>query len=100
MHGTELPAGKLAAAVELLLRAAVYVATGVATLVMLGVFGFAAVIAVGGTGGFTSDLPPEHPAWLGLALALGMWAVLQWGLVRLQRYFLAMLDQRFGGPHS
>ncbi len=84
-------------AFELFVRGAVYVFTGVVTLVLIGVFGFAALIAIGGTGGFTSSPPPEHPAWIGLAVVLCLWAILQWGLLRLHRYLLAVLDRSFGG---
>jgi hypothetical protein len=84
-------------AFELVVRGAVYAFTGIATLILLGLFGFAALIAVGGTGGFTSSPPPEHPAWIGLAVVLCLWAALQWCVIRLQRYLLAVLDRRFGG---
>ena len=94
---TDLSAGNWSAALDLVLRGAVYVFAGGATLVIAAVFGFAALIAVGGTGGFTSDPLPEHPAWIGLVLSLSLWAGLQWALVRLHRYILAVLDRKFGG---
>ena len=96
----ELGNGDWSAALELGLRGAVYALNGVATLVLVGVFGFAALIAIGGTGGFTSSPPPEHPAWVGLTVALCLYALLQWGLIRLQGYLLALLDRRFGGSAS
>lgn len=97
MPMTELRGGDWPAALELLLRGAVYAFTGVATLILVGMFAFAALIAIGGTGGFTSSPPPEHPAWIGLAVVLCLWAVLQWCLLRLHRYLLAVLDRSFGG---
>ena len=84
-------------AFELIVRGAVYAFTGLATLVLLGAFGFAALIAIGGTGAFTSSPPPEHPAWMGLVVVLCLWAVFQWCVIRLQRYLLTALDRRFGG---
>lgn len=93
----ELKSSDWNVALELLLRGAVYAVTGIATLALVGIFGFAALIAVGGTGGFTSSPPPEHPAWLGLAVAVCLWVLLQWALIRLHRYLLARLDAAFGG---
>jgi hypothetical protein len=92
--------GDWSAALELALRGAVYALTGVATLALVALFGFAALIAIGGTGGFTSSPPPEHPAWVGLTVTLCLYALLQWGLIRLQGYLLACLDGRFGGSAS
>ena len=100
MPMTELTGGSWATAIDLLLRGAVYAFTSAATLVFAPLFGFAPLIAVGGTGGFTSDPPPEHPAWVGLILCLGLWAVLQWGLIRLHRYLLAWVDRKFSGADA
>jgi len=97
MRSTRLGSGNGSAVLELLLRGAVYALTGVATFVLLGVFGFAALIAIGGTGGFTSSPPSEHPAWIGLTLTLCLYALLQWCLIRLHSYLLAFLDRSFGG---
>ena len=94
---SELKSGDWNTALELLLRGSVYALTGVVTLLLVGVFGFASLIAIGGTGGFTSGPPPEHPAWFGLAIAIGLWVILQWGLIRLQGYLLRLLDRVFAG---
>ncbi|MXP27204.1 hypothetical protein GRI58_00010 [Porphyrobacter algicida] len=80
---------------ELALRGAVYVFTGAATLALLSLSGFASLIAVGGTGGFTSSLPPEHPAWFGLAAVICIGVVLQWALIQLHRYLLLRLESAF-----
>ena len=49
-------------AFDLVLRGGVYAFTGLATLVLMMAFGLFAMVAIGGTGAFTSDPPPEHPA--------------------------------------
>jgi hypothetical protein len=97
MSRIELGIGNGSAALELLLRGTVNALTGVATLALVGVFGFAALVVIGGTGGFTSSPPPEHPAWIGLTVALCLYALLQWGLIRLRGYLLRVLDRSFGG---
>ena len=93
----ELRKGDLPTALELLLRGLVYAFTALMTLLLFGLFGFAALIAIGGTGGLTSSPPPEHPAWVGLAITIYLWAVLEWCIVRLHRILLSVLDRSFGG---
>ena len=83
-------------ALELALRGAVHVITGAATLAFAGACGFAALIAIGGTGGFTSSPPPEHTAWLGLTAVICIWFVLQWAIIQLHRYLLLQLESAFG----
>lgn len=97
MPKIELSSGGTSEVLELFLRGAVYALTGVATLVLVGVFSFAVLVALGGTGGFTSSPPPEHPAWFGLAVTVSLYVLLQWGFIRLQAFLLALLDRRFGG---
>jgi len=97
----ELRSGNWNTALELLHRGTVYAVTGIMTLLLVAVCGFASLIAIGGTGGFTSSPPPEHPAWFGLAIAIGLWISLQWGLIRLQHYLLRLIDRvSVGKPMS
>jgi hypothetical protein len=81
---------------EVFVQGAIHALTGAATLVLAAGFVIAGIIAVGGTGGFTSDQPPEHSAWIALAVILGLWAVFQSCLVRTHFYLLAALDRRCG----
>ncbi len=98
MPATEPRHGDPPFALEMLVRGVVHAFNALATLTLAGVFGIAALIAIGGTGGFTSDLPPEHPAWIGLSITLCLWAALQCAVIRLQRYLLAVVDKKFGYP--
>ena len=93
---SDLGDGDWRAASELFLRGAVYAVTGVLMILLAGVFGFAALIAIGGTGGLTSSPPPDHPAWIGLVVVLCLWAGLQWCIIRLHRHVMGLLNRRFG----
>lgn len=74
-------------------RGATYLLTACATILIAAFFAFAILVGFGGTGGFTSTPPPDRPAWLGIMLCVGIWAVLQWGVLRLHRILLSALDR-------
>ena len=92
MPPSKLPIGDWLSTVEVIAQVVVYALTATVTILLAIAAGLAALIAFGGTGGFTSDPAPAHPAWIGLFVIIALWVELQWCFIRLQRYLLKVID--------
>ncbi|WP_156351377.1 hypothetical protein [Sphingomonas sp. Leaf25] len=78
---------------DLLARGAIHIGFVIFNLILVAVVAFGSLIAIKGTGGFTSDPPPDQPAWLGLVFLVVTGGATGWGLLRLRRWLIATLDR-------
>ena len=78
---------------EFIARGAIYALTACLSVLLGEAFVFAVIVALAGSGAFTSDPPPAHPAWIAAMLFTGIWGALQCGVLRLHRLFLWTLDR-------
>jgi hypothetical protein len=64
----------------ILLRVLIH-AIAVAVGIIVSILAIVAIIlALGGTGGFTADPPPDQPGYLAAVLVIMVWAVIEGGL--------------------
>lgn len=83
----------MSSSADLIARLAINIVAATLSALLVALTAAGSFIAVAGTGGFTSDPRPEHPAWLGLLMLISFALASQWGLLRLRRALMSVLDR-------
>lgn len=78
---------------DLIARGAVHIIISILCALVIVFVAIGSVIAIGGTGGFTSTPAPDDPAWGGLFILIGVGTTMLWGLIRLRRLLISALDR-------
>jgi hypothetical protein len=79
-------------AIALTVRLLFHLIAAISALAICLFAAFGAMIALDGTGGFTADPPPDHPSYLGAALALLICVALEVLLYLAWRALIRAMD--------